>query len=183
VNPGDEDTTALLDLEETFAELAVIVSEGRAAFDASRDRQLACVLLVGRVGEIARERLSDELKEGHPDVPWSDIIKMRDLLYHRYHRIDFDEVWGAMARHVPELRGRLADDIEAARARYGAADDGWGEVVRDRARQSQEARDQDGRSARTWEPHVPRCGSTDTEDGRPCRNPSPPGRRCWRHSN
>ncbi len=49
------------------------------------------------LGEAAR-RLSPDLRERHPGVPWRDIIGMRSVVTHGYDQIDDDEL---MASHRP----------------------------------------------------------------------------------
>jgi uncharacterized protein with HEPN domain len=46
---------------------------------------------IGIMGEAAR-RVSDRLREQHPEIPWYEIVGMRNRLVHDYSRIDFREV-------------------------------------------------------------------------------------------
>ena len=56
----------------------------------------------------AVKRLSKELREQHPDIPWSLIAGMRDQLIHAYDVVDWDEVWATATRDVPVLERDLA---------------------------------------------------------------------------
>jgi uncharacterized protein with HEPN domain len=51
----------------------------------------------------AVKRLSPEFRAGLPDVPWNQIAGMRDVLIHGYDRVNFDRVWLAIERSLPEL--------------------------------------------------------------------------------
>ncbi|HWF45060.1 MAG TPA: DUF86 domain-containing protein [Candidatus Kapabacteria bacterium] len=62
---------------------------------------------LGVIGEAA-SRISDELKEAHPEVPWYKIVGMRNRLVHDYYDIDLDAVWGAATVSLPILRKQLA---------------------------------------------------------------------------
>jgi len=43
----------------------------------------------------------------HPDVPWSDIVALRVLLAHHYHRVDVEQVWNIAVTSVPDLARHL----------------------------------------------------------------------------
>jgi uncharacterized protein with HEPN domain len=45
----------------------------------------------------------DDLAAEHPDLPWSQIIRMRDRLIHHYRRTDLEQVWGTVEKDVPEV--------------------------------------------------------------------------------
>lgn len=55
------------------------------------------------------KRLSVPLREANPDVPWSQIAGMRDVLIHAYHRVDLDAVWNVVEMHLPALKKRVVD--------------------------------------------------------------------------
>ncbi len=58
------------------------------------------------IGEAARG-ISDEFKENHPEIPWIDIIGMRNRLIHGYFDIDLDIVWNTVKSDVPALKEKL----------------------------------------------------------------------------
>jgi uncharacterized protein with HEPN domain len=51
----------------------------------------------------AVKRLSVEFRRTHPDVNWSAIAGMRDVLIHAYHRVSTTEVWHALESIPPVL--------------------------------------------------------------------------------
>jgi uncharacterized protein with HEPN domain len=59
-------------------------------------------------GEAAR-KLSDQFKDENPDIPWSRIIGLRNILVHEYEDIDYDEIWEIMTTHLPTLVPRLEE--------------------------------------------------------------------------
>ncbi len=58
------------------------------------------------IGE-AVKRLSLELRQKHPEIPWAPMAGMRDHLIHGYDVVDWDEVWRTATRDVPELLNKL----------------------------------------------------------------------------
>lgn len=59
------------------------------------------------VGEAAR-RLSAEFRAAHPEVPWRQIVGMRDRLIHGYDDIDRGKVWSVAAEELPALEKVLS---------------------------------------------------------------------------
>ncbi|MGL5078513.1 MAG: HepT-like ribonuclease domain-containing protein, partial [Waterburya sp.] len=55
------------------------------------------------IGEAANQ-LPEEMKAQYPEIPWRDIIDFRNLLAHRYWRIDINVVWAIL-----EPNGELTD--------------------------------------------------------------------------
>ncbi len=54
------------------------------------------------LGEAAR-RVSDGFKEGHPGVPWRQIVGLRNLLAHEYGDIRDERVWQIVSGDLPSL--------------------------------------------------------------------------------
>jgi uncharacterized protein with HEPN domain len=55
------------------------------------------------IGE-AVKALSRDLRERHPEVPWSDIARMRDLIGHHYYKLDSEIVRATIGEPVEALR-------------------------------------------------------------------------------
>lgn len=101
--PLERDRATLLDL--LVASQRVLEFTGDQTFDSfSRDlkTQSAVTLQILILGEAAK-RLSAEFREQHPEIPWSDIMRMRDKLIHHYESIDPGEVWQAAKEDIPRL--------------------------------------------------------------------------------
>jgi len=54
------------------------------------------------IGEAAR-KISPEYQGDHPEVPWRDIVGMRNRLVHEYFRILPRRVWDVVEKDIPEL--------------------------------------------------------------------------------
>lgn len=54
------------------------------------------------IGE-AVKRLSLELRQKYPEIPWSLMAGMRDNLIHEYDEVDLEEVWKTSDKDIPDL--------------------------------------------------------------------------------
>ena len=57
------------------------------------------------VGE-ACNHLSDSLMEKHQDIPWADIVGLRNILVHQYLGIDLNRVWETAELDMLALKAR-----------------------------------------------------------------------------
>jgi len=58
------------------------------------------------IGEAA-SRVSNELREKHPEVAWGGMIGMRHVLVHGYFETDKELVWKVVEQDIPKLRAQL----------------------------------------------------------------------------
>lgn len=69
---------------------------------ADRRTQAAVLYEIIIIGEAAN-RLSAEFRVNHSNVPWKDIIGMRNILAHQYDNVDSEVVWDVIHQDIPEL--------------------------------------------------------------------------------
>lgn len=101
--PPERDPATLLDMVIAGRRIQqFIVGQDFAAFSTDLKTQSAVILQILLLGEGAR-RLSREFRERHSEIPWSDMIRMRDRLIHHYEGTDPEEIWKAAVRDVPAL--------------------------------------------------------------------------------
>ncbi len=93
----------LLDILEAIERIEKYADEGKAAFEADELIQNWMVHHIEIIGEACRS-LSDDFQAEHANVPWADIIGMRNILVHHYFGIDTDAVWSVVERDIPELK-------------------------------------------------------------------------------
>ena len=55
------------------------------------------------IGEAAA-RLSKQLRDRHPGIPWPDIVNLRNILVHQYFGIDLDEIWDTLTSDLAKLQ-------------------------------------------------------------------------------
>lgn len=89
-------------------EIASIVERGRDAFDRDVALRRATERCLEIMGEAAKA-VSVEFTAANPQVPWSDMAKVRDRLSHHYHRIDPDHLWTMASVDVPAVLRQLRD--------------------------------------------------------------------------
>ena len=75
-------------------------------FERSRLYQNAVMKAVEIVGEAAA-RISDDARAAHPELPWREMIGMRNLLVHVYFEIDISRVWQTVQESLPTLVDQL----------------------------------------------------------------------------
>ena len=81
------DDERVADILDAASEIAEIIELGRDAWDKDRIRRLAAERLLEIIGEAAIS-LSEDFRTQHPGIPWRDIIGLRVVLAHHYHRVD-----------------------------------------------------------------------------------------------
>ena len=66
----------------------------------------ACVKSLEIIGEASRN-ISDDLKKEHPEIPWRQMIGMRNKLVHHYFGVDWEIVNDALKNELPEIKLKL----------------------------------------------------------------------------
>ena len=54
------------------------------------------------LGEAARQ-ISASFKAQHPEIPWRDLVGLRNVLTHDYGEIKQDRIWEIATKDTPEL--------------------------------------------------------------------------------
>ena len=70
------------------------------------------------IGEAAT-RVSEQTREALPDVPWTQIMGMRNRLIHAYFEVNSDILWQTATEDVPTLAAALTH----VRTQYGTKRD------------------------------------------------------------
>ena len=86
------------------AEEALAMVQGRSRPDLDSDRMLnlSLVRLLEIVGEAAN-RIPIEERTKYPQIPWSQLVGLRNRLIHGYDRVDFDILWQIVTQDLPPL--------------------------------------------------------------------------------
>lgn len=67
------------------------------------------------IGEVAKS-LPSEFTLAHPDIPWRDMARMRDILIHRYFNVDLELTWKTATEDVPALERQLQEVLSTLSA-------------------------------------------------------------------
>lgn len=98
------DTLSTLQQLKEFAEEAAELAKGRSRADLAADLGLRrhAERIVELMGE-ACNRIPEDVWGAHPEIPWRQIVGMRNWLAHGYDGIDYDILWDAVSRNTLEL--------------------------------------------------------------------------------
>jgi uncharacterized protein with HEPN domain len=75
-------------------------------FMGNSEKRFATIKQVEIIGE-ACNKMSEELKNKFPDVPWHQIIGFRNISIHEYHNVSFHIVWGIATLNLPTLKKQM----------------------------------------------------------------------------
>ena len=78
----------------------------RISFKKFSDNQMiidAVIRNLEIIGE-ASKNLSSAIKFSCPDIPWEDILGMRNKIAHEYFGVDVEIIWETIQESLPELK-------------------------------------------------------------------------------
>jgi uncharacterized protein with HEPN domain len=102
-----DDRVSLRDMLNHASEAVELLGDGsRDEFGKNRVMQLAVTRLVEVVGEAA-SRVSVATRHRYSDIPWPQIIGMRNRLIHGYDVVDWDLLWDTVQSDLPPLIASL----------------------------------------------------------------------------
>jgi uncharacterized protein with HEPN domain len=93
-------------LEAAHETLDYIGDETRESFENDRKLIRALTTTIGIIGEAA-SRVSREFQDANPQIPWPQIIAMRNRLIHAYFDVNLNLLWDSATKAVPILIAEL----------------------------------------------------------------------------
>jgi uncharacterized protein with HEPN domain len=106
-----DDRERLRDIKEAIEKIEKYVSFGYQAFVEDERTQVWIIHHLQVIGE-ASNHLSDELTEQNPDIPWADIVGLRNILVHQYFGIDLRQVWETAELDMPVLKAKVREILQ-----------------------------------------------------------------------
>jgi uncharacterized protein with HEPN domain len=94
------------DILEAIGRIEKYAKKGRRVFEQNELIETWVVHNLQIIGEAAR-KLSDDSRAAHPEIPWPQIIAMRNILVHDYFGVDINEVWAAVEKDLPVLKRQI----------------------------------------------------------------------------
>ncbi|MBI3813866.1 MAG: DUF86 domain-containing protein [Nitrospinae bacterium] len=82
--------------------MSFVANRSRSDLDNNRMLVLSLLKDIEIIGEAAN-KVSTEVRDKYINVPWLDIIGMRNHLIHGYFDIDLDIVWDTVTKDLPPL--------------------------------------------------------------------------------
>lgn len=98
----------LRDIIDAIDRIQTYAVRGKSAFEADDLLQVWMVHHLQIIGEAA-SRLGRDFQDVHPQVPWAQIVAMRNVLVHDYFGVDTDEVWNVIEKELPALKTTVVD--------------------------------------------------------------------------
>ena len=95
--------------------LAFAEDNTRIDLDSNRMLTLSLVKCIEIIGEAA-VNISKDSREALPQIPWSNIVGMRNRLIHAYFSINLDIIWKTVQENLPDLvqeLEKIVDDAES----------------------------------------------------------------------
>jgi uncharacterized protein with HEPN domain len=86
------------------ASSALSFARGRVRSDLDSDTMLTFALTraIEIIGEAAA-RLPTTVRDSHPEIPWAQIMGMRNRLIHGYYDVDLDVLWTTVSTNLTPL--------------------------------------------------------------------------------
>jgi uncharacterized protein with HEPN domain len=97
------DLAYLLHIRDAIGRIEEYAKAGREEFFATQHWQDAIIRQLEIIGE-ASKRLSQELRDSAPEVPWRRVCGLRDVLIHHYMGVDLEAVWEVVETGIPVLK-------------------------------------------------------------------------------
>lgn len=93
--------------------LAISATKGLSRKDLERNTTVhdACLYRIIVVAEAAT-KLPAAMRRQHPEVDWSSLIGMGNMLKHQYFRVEAEIVWDTVRTHFPVLERAVKAMIE-----------------------------------------------------------------------
>lgn len=103
----NKDKVRLLHILESIQRIQSFTENG----DRDEKTESAVLREITVMGEAARH-ISEQIKESYPDIPWKNIIGIRNILVHEYFQVEAETVWDTVEHKIPALKSWIEGILE-----------------------------------------------------------------------
>jgi uncharacterized protein with HEPN domain len=100
------DADRVSDILEAIAKIRERITDGMDAFQGDEMLQVWVIHHLQIIGEAPRG-VSEALRDRHPEVPWPQIVALRNILVHEYFGINMRQVWIMTQKDLPHLEQQV----------------------------------------------------------------------------
>ena len=109
MRPDDKDMARLWDILEAARTAVEFTKDLRfEEFLSDKRTRYAVERSLEIVGEAAR-CVSLKTRDNHPDIPWSSIIGLRNIITHDYGEVLYENIWRVCKDRLPPLVQRIEE--------------------------------------------------------------------------
>lgn len=98
-------------LEVSEKACSFIIGISFAQFKTDDKTLFACIRALEIIGEAAN-KIPKEVQNKYPDIPWKEVVGMRNKLIHDYMGVNKEVVWKTIQEDLPELEKQIKKVIE-----------------------------------------------------------------------
>ena len=102
----NRDQERLCDILEAIERVQKYSARGRTAFDNDELVQSWILQHIQIIGEASRS-LTEKFRNDHPEIPWQEMIRMRNVLVHDYFKVDEEILWSVVQNDIPKLKQQV----------------------------------------------------------------------------
>lgn len=111
--------TSIARLTDIVEAIELIRSELAGAtfqsFEADRRKRWLVERGIEIISEASRH-LNDELKARYPEIPWSKVAGIGNVLRHEYERVAHDVLWRVVSKDLPPLENACREELARGEA-------------------------------------------------------------------
>lgn len=107
IEEKERDVVRLNDILQTISSIEQILTENKDSFIVQKAMERCFEIL----GEACR-RVSEELKQKYPNIPWGNIIALRNVISHEYDKVEIETLWDIAQHKIPALKDWIKGILE-----------------------------------------------------------------------
>lgn len=100
------DANYLLHIVDACDWIIKLAADGEEMFLTDVKTQDSCIRKLEIIGEAA-SKVTNDLREHHPEVPWRLMVGLRNRLIHEYLGVDLGTIWQTASESIPKLRADI----------------------------------------------------------------------------